>query len=159
MKNLKDSDYFINIKTFLLICNVISVGTNLILFVIFFLAEHHYKYLGIIFHTLLTIFGIVSIYFLFKKEQKTIYMKKYKSLTKYFSLLTYCSILFYFVLLTYMYIYKYDIDIYYFLSFCIFFWVIFHLCLIIIIKSYLKEAAKIKGHYEKMKRDIIKEIL
>ena len=159
MKNQKESDYFLNIKTFLLICNAISIATNLILFVIFFLAEHQYKYFGIILHSLLIIFGINSIYFLFTKEHKNIYMKKYKLVTKYYSFLIYFSFLFYFAFLTYMYIFKYDIDIFYFLVFCIFLWGIFHLSLIALIKSFIREATKNNLQYGKMKSEKIKEIL
>ena len=153
MNNKKDSNYFFTIKSFILICISISIGTNLILFLIYFLSDHHYKYFGIIIHSLLILLGIINICYLFSNEQKNSYLKKYKSSIFFFSSFIYISFILYLILIIYMYIYKYDIDIFYFYAICVLLWGLFHLSLILIIKSYIGETSKRKGLYEKKKNE------
>ena len=155
----KDIEYSSTTRIFLVICHLVSIGTNLILFLIFYLIEHSYKYLGLFLHIFIIILGIMSTSLLYSKEQNTKKLKKYKLITKYFSFFIYASLFLYLTLLIYMFMYKYDIDIFYFFAICIAFWGLFHLFLVIVIKSFIGESIKRKGHYGKIKNDKIKEIL
>ena len=90
----KENKSIYNIKSFLLICNSISIGTNLILFLLFFMAEHLYKYLGIGLHSLLIILGIISLYFLFISGNNKSKLKNYKLTSNYYFFLIYISFFF-----------------------------------------------------------------
>ena len=156
---VKDDDNYSKIKSFILSCHLISIVTNIILFIIFFMSEYDFKYIGIIIHILIIIVNIISIFFLLKKEQRNKNLKKYKSLICYFTFFIYASFLFYSFLLIYMYINKYDIDIFYFYALCIIFWGLFHLFFILVIKSFTgKFINKKKEHYVKMKDEKFKEL-
>ena len=153
MNNKKDINYFFTIKSFIFTCNSLSIGTNLILILIYFSADNYYKYFGIIIHSLLIILGTTNIYFLFSKKQNNTNFKKYKSIINFFSIFIYISFLLYLIFLIYMYIFKYDIDIFYLYTICVLLWGLFHWALILIIKSYIEENAKRKGLFGKKKNE------
>ena len=155
----KKSDYSSNIKTFIIVCHSISIITNLILFLIFYMVEHYYKYFALIIHFLLLVTGIISTRFLLRKEQISKNIKKYKSSIKFFAFFIYISFLFYLSLLIYMYIYKYDIDIFYFFVINVGIWGVFHFFLLLVIKSFIKEIIKIKGLYGKAKKEKMNEMV
>ena len=154
MENNKRVNFSFNNKSLLVICHIISFGTNLTLFLIFFLTEYNYKYCGLFLHFFLMILGISSILFLLKKGKNIIInLKNYKSIANSFRFFIYISILFYFSFLIYMYIYKYDIDIFCFFAICVGLWGIFHWILIIVNKSFIEITLKIKKYNSKAKKE------
>ena len=145
----KKTKTFLSIKTSIILSYIVSICSNITLFMIFYLVEHKYKFFGLFLHLLMIIISVVFV-FIFKFDKKNKKLKFYRSFMRYFSIIVNFAYIFYLALLIYMYIYKYDIDIYYFFSVCVILWSIFHLILITKVNAVTLILFKNKGELKKM---------
>ena len=156
-KHIEFKNEILNLQSSIKISHIISILTNLILFIIFFSSENSnniiwfsYKYIGLIIHLFLIIINCISLFIFFNKEKDIKIWKKYKSKINYISLCVYFSLLFHISLLISIFIYKYDNDIFIIYAFSILLWLIFHIFFIIIIKPIINDFIK-KNSYSNRK--------
>ena len=135
-KKTKKSKGCISMKLAVIISYLVSIISNIILIAIFHLTDHSYKYVGYIIHFCLLFAILYSLKLLFLPSSKIV--KKYITITKFFTMALMSSTIFYFAIFVYMFIKKIDKEISYFYGFCILIWSLYHYILISIIFSYIQ---------------------
>jgi len=127
---------FISMKFIVLISYIISIASNVILSIIFYLTNHSFKWIGYTIHIAILFSNFVSLKHLLFPSGKII--KKYFSITKFLSISLVSSTFFYVSIFVYMFIKNVDKEISYFYGFCILIWSLYHYILISIIFSYIQ---------------------
>ena len=135
-KSSKKSKGCISMKFAVLISYIVSIASNVILSIIFYLTNHSFKWIGYLIHFLIVISIFISLKHLLLPKGKVI--NKYFSISKYFTFFLMCSTVFYFSLFVYMFLKKVDKEISYFYGFCILIWSLYHYILLSIIFSYIQ---------------------
>ena len=135
-KKSKKSKGCISMKLAVVISYIVSIISNVILSIIFYLTNHTYKWIGYLIHFFLLFSIFYSLKLLFFPSSKII--KKYITITKFFTLVLMISTVFYFAIFVYMFIKKIDKEVSYFYGFCILIWSLYHYILISIIFSYIQ---------------------
>ena len=126
----------ISMKFAVLISYIVSIISNIILSIIFYLTNHYFKWIGYLIHFLILFSNFISLKHLLYPSGKII--KKYYSTTKFFTLSLMSSTVFYFSLFVYMFLKNIDKEISYFYGFCVLIWSLYHYILISIIFSYIQ---------------------
>ena len=135
-KKSKKSKGCISMKFAVIISYIVSIISNIILSIIFHLTEHSYKWIGYLIHFLLLFCIFYSLKLLLLPTSKIV--KKYITITKFFTMVLMSSTIFYFSIFVYMFIQKIDKEISYFYGFCILICSLYHYILISIIFSYIQ---------------------
>ena len=135
-KKAKKSKGCISMKLAVVMSYIVSIISNIILTIIFYLTNHTYKWFGYIIHFSILFSIFYSLKLLFLPSSKIV--KKYISITKFFTAVLMCSTIFYFIIFVYMFIQKVDKEVSYFYGFCILIWSLYHYILISIIFSYIQ---------------------
>ena len=123
-------------KLAVVISYIVSIISNIILSIIIYLTNHSYKWIGYLIHFLLLFSIFYSLKLLFLPSSKIV--KKYITITKFFTLVLMSSTIFYFAIFVYMFVQKVDKEISYFYGFCVLIWSLYHYILISIIFSYIQ---------------------
>jgi len=134
-KNINNNSCF-SLKCSVLISYLISIISNILLTIILFLSEHHYKWFGFMFHSLIIFFSIISLKNVLIFSNKNLI--RYRSSTKYYSLFLLITVLYYFSIIMYNFYNDIDIDLIYFFSVCIIVWSVFHYLFVSIINSFIR---------------------
>ena len=135
-KKSKKSKGCISMKLAVVISYIVSVISNIILSIIFYLTNHLYKWIGYLIHFFLLFSVFYSLKLLFLPPNKIV--KKYITITKFFTISLMSSTIFYFSIFIYMFVQKVDKEISYFYGFCVLIWSLYHYILISIIFSYIQ---------------------
>ena len=93
-KKPKKSKGCISMKLAVVISYIVSIISNIILSVIFYLTDHLYKWIGYIIHFFLLFSVFYSLKLLFLPPNKIV--KKYITITKFFTMALMSSTIFYF---------------------------------------------------------------
>ena len=136
MEKHKKNQGCFTLKCSVVISYLISIISNILLTITLFLSEHHYRWFGFMFHSLIVFFSIISLKNLIIFSNKN--LLRYRNSTRYYSLFLLITVLYYFSLITYNIYTDTDIDLIYFFSFCIIIWSIFHYLFVTIINSFIK---------------------
>ena len=126
----------ISMRFEVLISYLVSIASNIILSIIFYLTNHSFKWVGYLIHFFILFSIFVSLKHLLLPSGKMI--KKYISITKFLTVSLMSSTIFYFSIFVYMFLKKVDKEIAYFYGFCILIWSLYHYILISIIFSYIQ---------------------
>ena len=126
----------ISMKFAVLISYLVSIASNIILSIIFYLTNHSFKWIGYLIHFFILFSIFVSLKHLLLPSGKLI--KKYISITKCLTVSLMSSTIFYFSIFVYMFLKKVDKEIAYFYGFCLLIWSLYHYILISIIFSYIQ---------------------
>lgn len=124
------------LKCSVIVSYLISLTSNLLLVVILFLTDHGYKWPGLFSHILVFIFTGLSLKALMAFSKSNLI--RYQAFTKYFAFSLAATGVFYVAVLIYMLVTKTDMDLIYYLFFCIAIWCVFHGLFISIIHSFIK---------------------
>ena len=126
----------ISMKFAVLISYIVSIASNIILSIIFYLTNHSFKWIGYLIHFFILFSNFISLKHLLYPSGKVI--KKYYSITKFLTLSLMSSTIFYFSIFVYMFLNNVDKEIAYFYGFCVLIWSLYHYILISIIFSYIQ---------------------
>ena len=135
-KKNKKTKGCISMKFAVFVSYIVSIASNIILSIIFYLTNHSFKWIGYFIHCLILLSNMISLKHLLYPTGKII--KKYYSTTKFFTLSLMSSTVFYFSIFVYMFLKNVDKEISYFYGFCILIWSLYHYILISIIFSYIQ---------------------
>ena len=135
-KRSKKHKGYISMKFAVLISYIVSLTSNIILSIIFYLTNHSFKWIGYLIHFFLIFAILVSLKHLLYPSGKII--KKYYAITKFLTLSLMSSTVFYFSIFIYMFWNHVDNEIAYFYGFCVIIWSLYHYILISIIFSYIQ---------------------
>ena len=126
----------LNLKFSIIISYAISEISNVLLFIILFLSDKQYKWIGALLHIIVVSTCLISLKNLLYFTNKVLI--RYKSITRYYTLSLLSTGLFYIIIIIYCFSSKTDIDLIYFYTFCIIIWCVFHYLFITIIYSFLQ---------------------
>ena len=135
-KKSKKNKGCISMKFAVLISYLVSIASNVILSIIFYLTNHTYKWIGYLIHFLIVFSIFISLKHLLFPSGKVI--KKYYSISRFLTMSLMSSTVFYFSIFVYMFLKKVDKEISYFYGFCILIWSLYHYILLSIIFSYIQ---------------------
>ena len=136
IKNNKKHKGCISMKFAVLISYIVSIASNIILSIIFYLTNHSFKWIGYLIHFFILFSTFISLKHLLYPSGKVV--KKYISITKFLTLSMMSSTIFYFSIFVYMFLKNVDKEISYFYGFCVLIWSLYHYILISIIFSYIQ---------------------
>ena len=132
-KRTKKSKGCISMKFAVIISYIVSIISNIILSIIFHLTNHSYKWIGYMIHFCILFSIFYSLKLLMLPTSKIV--KKYITITKFFTMALMASTIFYFSIFVYMFIKKVDKEVSYFYGFCVLIWSLYHYILISIVFS------------------------
>ena len=135
-KSKKKSKGCISMKFAVLISYLVSLTSNIILSIIFYLTNHAFQWVGYLIHFFILLSIIISLKHLLFPSGKVI--KKYYSTSRFLTMSLMASTLFYFSIFVYMFLYRVDKEISYFYGFCVLIWSVYHYILLSIIFSYIQ---------------------
>jgi hypothetical protein len=105
----------LNLKFSIIISYAISVISNVLLFIILFLSDKQYKWIGALLHIIVVSTSLISLKNLLYFSNKVLI--RYKSITRYYTLSLLSTGLFYIIIIIYCFSSKTDIDLIYFYTF------------------------------------------
>ena len=108
-KSKKRNKGCISMKFAVLISYIVSLTSNIIFSIIFYLTNHGFKWIGYLIHFFIVFSIIVSLKHLLLPSGKVI--KKYYSISKFLTISLMSSTIFYFSIFIYMFIYKIDKEV------------------------------------------------
>ena len=123
-------------KVAVIISYLVSIISNIILSIIFHLTNHSYKWIGYMIHFCILFSVFYSLKLLMLPTSKIV--KKYITITKFFTMALMASTVFYFSIFVFMFIKKVDKEVSYFYGFCVLIWSLYHYILISIVFSYIQ---------------------
>ena len=123
-------------KFAVIISYIVSIISNIILSIIFHLTNHSYKWIGYMIHFCILFSIFYSLKLLMLPTSKIV--KKYITITKFFTMALMASTFSYFSIFVYMFIKKVDKEVSYFYGFCVLIWSLYHYILISIVFSYIQ---------------------
>lgn len=126
----------LNLKLSVIISYAISVISNVLLFIILFLSEKFYKWIGALLHIAVILTCLLSLKNIINFTNKVLI--RYKSITRYYTLSLLATGVFYIIVIIYCFASKNDIDLIYFFIFCIIICGVFHYLFITVIYSFLQ---------------------
>ena len=135
-KKTKKSKGCLSMKVAVIISYLVSIISNIILSIIFHLTNHSYKWIGYMIHFCILFSVFYSLKLLMLPTSKIV--KKYITITKFFTMALMASTVFYFSIFVFMFIKKIDKEVSYFYGFCVLIWSLYHYILISIVFSYIQ---------------------
>ena len=132
----KKSQGWLTLKCSVILSYLVSIVSNVLLSIILFLSDHSYKWPGFVLHGLVLLCSLLSLRNVLNFNGKNIV--KYRAMTKYYSINLIITGIFYIGVIIYSFIYKIDMDLIYYFTFCILVWCIFHGLFISIINSFIR---------------------